>query len=63
MYIHEVCLLEPTFCVHCTSLELLGIYACESGKVIWIINDFLPPLVCMCAGNVLQRALVYDDVL
>ena len=38
-------------------------YACESGKVIWIINDFLPPLVCMCAGNVLQRALVYDDVL
>ena len=38
-------------------------YACESGKIIWIINDFLPPLVCMCAGYVLQRALDYADVL
>ena len=31
------------------SISRITQYACESGKVIWIIN-FLPPLVTMCAG-------------
>ena len=59
MYIHEVwqhLLLKLTFC-------RITLYACESGKVMWIVNDFVPPLVCICAEYVLQRALVCHDVL